>query len=459
MKKILVFVLFLSFNYLVKGQNINYNDVAVIINQNSAASVTIGTYFQDQRNIPDENMITINCTTNETADSAEFFSIVNQVSNYLIDNGLENTINYIVTTKGVPLVYQPGDCDSIYFYKCKAVDSELTLIVNHADEIGSVQTFYNPYFNENNIFDGNEYDIYLVTRLDGYTVDDVLNLIDRSGPEQPIKKQESNFIFDLSYVYDTTVARLFDKVLERGYEYVISNGWPGIHNADPDVFIQNETNVTGYYNYNWEPSDKVLNFEWKNGSIAVLALGTSAFTFDEDENVFNELILANLIHEGVTGCSGTVVPYFFSSGTIFPDSLFKRYLPSKENDPGFNLAESFYMSIQMLASSRIVVGDPKTSLRFSTSGINKNYSSIYSLNVYPNPFSRSTTIAYFLPESSLVTLSIFNHFGELIHQVRDHQEKGRQKLNWDAEGLPAGVYYLRLENGVRSTTGKLILVD
>lgn len=76
----------------------------------------------------------------------------------------------------------------------------------------------------------------------------------------------------------------------------------------------------------------------------------------------------------------------------------------------------------------------------------------------PNPFTTSTTFDYLISTPTQVTLSIFNSFGELVHQVKEQQQLGTQSVKWDAEGLPAGVYFYQLEFAEQMVTGKLVLM-
>ena len=78
------------------------------------------------------------------------------------------------------------------------------------------------------------------------------------------------------------------------------------------------------------------------------------------------------------------------------------------------------------------------------------------LKVYPNPFTTSTTLSYTLSEPSTVTISIFNPHGQLIEKIEKEQPKGEQKVQWNAEGLPAGMYYYRINTDARSASGKMI---
>ena len=107
----------------VHGQT-SYSDVAVIVNANSASSQVIGNYFKSQRNIPDRNVITISCSTAEEVDAAEFNSMRSQIESYLHANNLVSSLNYIVTTKGMPLKIDRGDTYSLSSPSA-SVESEL----------------------------------------------------------------------------------------------------------------------------------------------------------------------------------------------------------------------------------------------------------------------------------------------------------------------------------------------
>jgi len=87
---------------------------------------------------------------------------------------------------------------------------------------------------------------------------------------------------------------------------------------------------------------------------------------------------------------------------------------------------------------------------------NDNLSSV---RCYPNPFSTFTTLVYELEHSVNVNLSIYNHLGQQVALLLDgEQSAGRQKVRWEAEGMPAGVYYFRLSilNGRLWECGKIV---
>jgi hypothetical protein len=78
---------------------------------------------------------------------------------------------------------------------------------------------------------------------------------------------------------------------------------------------------------------------------------------------------------------------------------------------------------------------------------------------YPNPFNPGTTIDYDLPERSQVTLKVFDLLGRevatLVHQV---EEPGYKSVNFIPTGLPAGVYYYRLQTASLIQTKTLLLL-
>lgn len=66
------------------------------------------------------------------------------------------------------------------------------------------------------------------------------------------------------------------------------------------------------------------------------------------------------------------------------------------------------------------------------------------LNCYPNPFHRSTTIDYRLPERSVVDLHIYDGLGKLVFQKAFPERlPGKQAFTWEAP--ENGIYFIRLK--------------
>ncbi|MBC7774985.1 MAG: T9SS type A sorting domain-containing protein, partial [Phycisphaerae bacterium] len=82
-----------------------------------------------------------------------------------------------------------------------------------------------------------------------------------------------------------------------------------------------------------------------------------------------------------------------------------------------------------------------------------------SVDATPNPFTTSTTIAYTLPIAQDVDIQIFNALGNLVVQpVRQEQQTaGLHEFTFEANGLPAGVYFLVMQTGGQKMTKRLVL--
>lgn len=77
--------------------------------------------------------------------------------------------------------------------------------------------------------------------------------------------------------------------------------------------------------------------------------------------------------------------------------------------------------------------------------------------VYPNPFNRIVSLAYSLPVSGNVNLIAYDPMGRRVATlVEGVKSSGRHLHVWHPEGLPGGVYLLRLEAGGRSFLQKAV---
>jgi hypothetical protein len=81
------------------------------------------------------------------------------------------------------------------------------------------------------------------------------------------------------------------------------------------------------------------------------------------------------------------------------------------------------------------------------------------LQNYPNPFNPSTTIKFSLPFSGYATLKIYNALGEEVAVLLDKElTTGTYKVEWNATGLPSGVYFYRLQADSFIETKKMLLL-
>jgi hypothetical protein len=78
---------------------------------------------------------------------------------------------------------------------------------------------------------------------------------------------------------------------------------------------------------------------------------------------------------------------------------------------------------------------------------------------YPNPFNPSTTISFNLSKSGVVTLKVYNLMGEeIITLVDGYRKSGIYTVNFNAEGLPSGMYIYQLNTSEKTQVRKMILM-
>lgn len=78
---------------------------------------------------------------------------------------------------------------------------------------------------------------------------------------------------------------------------------------------------------------------------------------------------------------------------------------------------------------------------------------------YPNPFNPITTISYSIPQSSFVTLKIYDALGnEAAVLVNEQKTAGRHEVNFSSSQLASGIYFYKLMAGSFTQTKKMILL-
>lgn len=420
-----VFFLFLPFSFAVAQTNVNYQDVAVIVNENSAFSLEIGEYFKQKRNIPESNIIRITTLTDEEIDETTFWDLVDQIKNKITNQNILGNLNYLVTTKGCPLKVKRAEND---VNNCNAsIESELMLIFSdNEDQIGSCVSgvelaggwfFQNPYFNQTTNFSRQQYGIFLVTRLDGYTIGDVFNLIDKGGPNQYVEKSQVKFVLDQAVNFATNPLNLAFATTEA---ILSARGWDVVLNTD-SVFVTDQENVLGYAS--WGSNDEHHSLystnakprnTWTNGSIAETHVSTSARSFSPGTE-YGQSLIADLIAEGVSGVKGYVYEPF-TIAIAQSNILFDRYTDlDTEGFPKFNMAESYFSASRMIGWMDVVIGDPKTSITTNATAAVHNTTVNEPFHLYPNPAQNTIRLKIKHAVLQEVILDIFDLNGNVFY--------------------------------------------
>ena len=334
------------------AQTATYNDVLVVINTASGISDSVGSYFANIHNIPEQNIVRITAPTTEEIDSVQFENLRAQIESALISRNLKDSINYIVTTKGVPLKvlrWTPNANSS--------VESELTLILGpYASYIGQNGRLISPYYNQRQNFTHAQFGIYLVTRLDGYSYSDIKSLIDRSSSIPRSIPSGATFILDEDPTYNTSIPYL-NTYLSNAASLLRARGQTCVLDTTT-VYLTHQTNVIGYVS--WGSNDRNQQYYTTNaipmntylpGAIGETYVSTSARSFATPPT-YGQSLIADLIAEGITAVKGYVYePY--SNAMADASILFPMYVD------GYTVAESYYSSSYFLGWMDVVIGDPK----------------------------------------------------------------------------------------------------
>jgi uncharacterized protein (TIGR03790 family) len=401
--------LFIAFQGL--AQSINYNDVGVIINLNSPASMQIGSHFKNARNIPTQNMIYVSVPTTEVINDIEFEQLRTQIENYLTSQNLQNQLNYLVTTKGIPLKRNGIDCIvNTNQGDCGSVDQELSLILGpHAGGIGATNGYSNPYYNENTHFSRAQFGIYLVTRLDGYELTDVISLIDRSGPNTGVNQLDAQVVLDMFETTSIDSTYFIENYLAPSQLALQSQNW----NSTTDYQIGTPSsvqNALAYIGIGHGPTDSVvLNYKWLPGSFSSMNTCSGAHTFNISSNPTDQFLLAQLIQDGCTAAHGYVNCMYFSQ-LLETDIMLNRYL---NPNAGYNLAESYFMAERFISHQSVIIGDPKASVIIDhTAGITEPNAS--SLTLYPNPSLGVFRFKGLAALSGQLRIVVSNTYGQIV---------------------------------------------
>lgn len=96
--------------------------------------------------------------------------------------------------------------------------------------------------------------------------------------------------------------------------------------------------------------------------------------------------------------------------------------------------------------------------------INKDLPKRYSIDFYPNPFNNQITFDVSLPNSSDISLEIYNVQGQLVNSLtKEDCEAGTHKIKWQAQNfygsiVPSGVYFIKSSYNNIIISKKVILI-
>ena len=98
----------------------------------------------------------------------------------------------------------------------------------------------------------------------------------------------------------------------------------------------------------------------------------------------------------------------------------------------------------------------------NTTNVNEENTSPEQLNLYqnyPNPFNPNTIIKYAIGKREYASLKVYDILGnEVVTLVNEINPAGIYEVEFNAEGLPSGIYFYQLKAGSFVETKKLTLL-
>ena len=197
----------------------------------------------------------------------------------------------------------------------------------------------------------------------------------------------------------------------------VSGGRLNVYNAV--LAVSQTTTPVELTSFNATPDKNEILIQWSTAT----ELNNQGFEIQRAELNGSTRIKGNYVKIGFFRGNGTITEnrnYSFEDKSLSPGTYYYRL---KQIDLG---GQAVY--------SKEIEAEVKAPLQFS---LTQNY---------PNPFNPSTRINFNLPEKSDVRINIYNTIGELVTKVVHNTfDAGYQSVNFNAAGLPSGVYIYQIE--------------
>ncbi len=192
-------------------------------------------------------------------------------------------------------------------------------------------------------------------------------------------------------------------------------------------------------------SQTLINLQWTTESETNI-LGFNVYRSDDSEITHALKLNASFIEGTNTSTQHT---YQFADSEFEPNSTYYYWVESTELDN----SSSFYGPVSVTTGGG--GQDVTPPIIEGRTGI---------VNVFPNPFSPNTAIAYQLKNAEDVTIGIYNQKGQLIRTlVKATKESGSYRINWDGKdnngnNCATGIYLARMQAGSANSFYKMTLI-
>ena len=360
----------------------------MVVNDQSPVSVAIGEHYAELRGVPDAQLLRLSIPLSDpslASDEHETISRVDYrlrirdpIEAHLREHQLEDTVEVIVTTKGIPLKVSGSGAgesgDYLRNARRASVDSELMLLLTDGD--GAPGAVANPYYGSDLAFadfrrqaPGEPAPRFLVARLTGrLSVGDpvdgvpksVLALFERAD-ERPAADSRASWLIDADLGHEGAYAAGDRILLEAAGEGLGALGVDVVHDREP-AFVADASALRAYAS--WGSNDRndpgppyyghIAGHTYPGSfaprAVAIDFVSTSARTFTAPPE-YGQSLISDLLALGAAGAGGYV--YEPTLATVArPHLMFDRYA---RGDPA---VEAYWASVPVLGWAHAWVGDP-----------------------------------------------------------------------------------------------------
>lgn len=297
-----------------------------------------------------------------------------------------------------------------------------------------------------------------------------------------------------AYLYNNN--KLFLKNLESGSVTILDSDLcknPQFHQLYYSYLswekTDNDTVKTFYTNYNESNQTYGEIKQFYHGEVYNLHISDSYSIWELGTGSNRKTFYSNY---GLEPTESTIMqfadnPQHFQTASWY--YVFSTYQISDENSntlyfDGFSANRSYHIdsiatainpSLKIVAALNVMAYAPWTFLQevngkyqlqskmlyFPEVGIEENSNNPQNailIENYPNPFNNSTRINFLLPKNGMTTISVYNNSGQFVKNLkREMLSAGIHNLEFKADELNSGLYFVRIENSGLQKVHKILL--
>ena len=170
---------------------------------------------------------------------------------------------------------------------------------------------------------------------------------------------------------------------------------------------------------------------------------------------------------GTTSASATITHTSGTTVTVSGNAVLSA--PTVTLNPGFSVTAGNTLEVNTTGCTALTLnGEEEAAATSRTLGTETDVSQQLSdkapgteLKVIPNPFTQETGFYFNLEQATNVTIQIYSVSGQLAEEVLANQwmEKGLNMINYTADNLKGGMFYVLLKAGKEVQTKKMIIIE